>query len=136
MFVNRIEVIQNVNYLPPVGKSHHLTVEIITSRCPVKSKHKRKVNMDYEAIRKELRLIDWDELLQGNVDDQWEKFLTAVTQIQSRNTTERMVPVPKTLPYMSPSIKRQRNRKLHHWKKRDKPGHYEKYIQPWNRLQN
>ena len=33
-------------------------------------------------------------------------------------------------------LKRQRNQKLHHWKKRDKSGHYERYVQAWNRLQN
>ena len=74
----------------------------------MKSKYKRQAYTEYEAIRKELRLINWDELLQGDVNEQWEKFLTVVTEIQSRNTTEWLVPIPKTLLYITPFIKRQR----------------------------
>ena len=106
VFVNRRKAIQKVNYLPSVGKSNHPATKIITSRRPVKSKYKRRVYTEYAAIRRELRLIEWDELLQGDVNDQWEKFLTAVTKIQSRNTTERLVPVLMTILYMTPCIKR------------------------------
>ena len=136
VFVNRFEAIQKVKYLPSVRKSSHLAIEIIASRHQVRSKSKKQVCTEYEVIIREQRLINWDELLQGDVNAQWEKFLTAVTVIQSRNRTQKLVPVPRTLPHTTPFIKRQTNRKLCHWKKRDEPGHYEKYIQTQNRLRN
>ena len=54
VFLNRVKAIQTVSYLPLVGKSNHLAIEIITTRCPAKSKCKRKVYTEYRAIRREL----------------------------------------------------------------------------------
>ena len=60
---------------------------------------------EHQAIRRELRLIDWDELRQGDIDDQWEKFLTVVTESHSSNSTERLIPVPKTLRHIPLALK-------------------------------
>ena len=37
---------------------------------------------------------------------------------------------------MAAGIRQQRNLKKHHWRKKDKPGHYEKYVKARNKLRN
>jgi hypothetical protein len=62
--------------------------------------------------------------LQDGINEQWEKFWALLMETWQQNTIKSFIPIPKTLPYMAAGIRQQRNLKKHHWRKKDKPGHY------------
>ena len=42
VFVNNNELIQRINYLPPIGKSDHLAIELVTHRHKARNRHKKR----------------------------------------------------------------------------------------------
>ena len=70
---------------------------------------------DYTAIRVTLRHINRELTHWGGINRQWEKFWALLIETRQENT-ESITPVPKSLPYMTASIRQQRNLKKRHWK--------------------
>ena len=51
--------LQNINYLPLLGKSNHLILEVNLSFCKIKNDYIKKTYLDYRVIRKEVEGIVW-----------------------------------------------------------------------------
>ena len=111
---NDPEFVQNVEYHPPFGKSHH---SVLTFSLPIKLNKndnvlptlKFQINKgDYEAMRTFMREVNWEELLKQEDDiDKWwsviegvlnEAKLKFVPQISmKKSTVKRSFTAPSTL---------------------------------------
>ena len=116
-FVNNPEIVQKINYMPPVGKSDHLLLEIQTSIKKITNRLVKKTFVDYRSIKADLSNVNWDNILEGDVEDKWSIFKTLLLDAEKQHTSVKMVPNPKTLPYMTREIRKERNRKSRYWKK-------------------
>ena len=75
ILTNNKEAIDNINYLPPIGKSHHA---IVTAHVNFKKEEKKNCEKikkyqvhkgDYAAINSNLSKIDWDKTLKAENKD-------------------------------------------------------------------
>lgn len=95
ILVDDIELLSDVQYLPPVGKSDHLVLstKIQFHTCERAAVQERKMKLtDYEEVKQILSEIDWSTILDGtDVDVMWNKFHRIVLDIVSRCTTEKVI---------------------------------------------
>jgi len=73
-FVNNPELVQEINYMPPVGKSDHLLLEIQTLIKKITKRLVKKTFVDYKSIRADLSNVNWDNILEGHVEHKWNIF--------------------------------------------------------------
>ena len=111
VILNDKSLVQSIDYSPPLGKSDHLTIELMLKVKVLKNKLVKKVFVDYIAIRNELSTTDWPNVLSGTVDKQWTKFKGVLLKAQDAHTKTSFKPKPRSLPYMTKDIKREINRK-------------------------
>ena len=139
VFLRDKDQLQNINYLPPLGKSDHIILEVNVSFRKIKNDYIKKTYVDYGAIRKELEGVVWSPLLQGDVDQQWANLKDELLTLQKKHTSVKLTPKPKTLPFMTPEIRKERNRRGRYWRKYNKGGkeeHYQKFAKARNKLRS
>ena len=79
IFTNEEHMIENIEFLPGLGKSDHLILEFeyICFSERVFSKHVHRQNFfrgNYEAINTKLSNTSWENLCSGTIDDSWNLF--------------------------------------------------------------
>ena len=84
----------NVSVLGPLGSSDHSMLHWTVRLNAVESKS-NTVSLDYNradflSMRQELSLVDWSDVLKGNVNEQWTSFASVLN-----NVISRFVPVRK-----------------------------------------
>jgi len=83
------EVVQNVTYESPLGKSDHccISFEYITQPFKVASSNELKFNFwkgDYDSINQELSQLDWNASFEGkSVEEMWTIFRTTLMKLCS-----------------------------------------------------
>ena len=136
-FLNNTELVRKINYMPPVGKSDHLLLEIQTPIKKITNILVKKTFVDYISIRADLSNVNRDNIFEGPVEDKWNIFKTLLLDAEKQHTSVKMVPKPKTLPYMTREIRKERNLKSRYWKKYKKKGDkadYAKFATARNKL--
>ena len=102
-FVNNPELFQKINYIPPVGKSDHLLLDIQTSIKRITKRLVTKIFVDYRSIRADLCNFNWDNILVGHMEDKWNIFKPFFSM--RRNSTHRL----RWSPNFNPTINYQGN---------------------------
>ena len=81
----------NVSVLGPLGSSDHSMLHCLNAvgskSNTVSLDHNRA---DFPSMRQELSLVDWSNVLKGNVNEQWTSFASVLN-----NVISRFVPVRK-----------------------------------------
>lgn len=102
VFTNEENMIDEINYLPGLGKSDHLILQFnLECYTTNNTSSKRKYNYfkaDYEVLSAKLNAIDWQLQMDGkNTSEMWECFTDNINQLVEEN-----VPVCKTNPANRP----------------------------------
>ena len=96
VLTNEQELVEDIRFLPPIGKSHHLLLEFNlkcylghNSSCKQKKLYHKA---DYNQMRSEIAGIDWIKSLQGmDIQCMWDSFLTQLTPVLKKH-----IPTKKT----------------------------------------
>ena len=136
---NNPEKIMSTANLPPLGASDHLCIlsAIILNQIPT-NKIKRTF-VDYKKIRQDLQEIEWENSLQQDTEASWELFKDILLSLELKHTKTYFSERPRTLPYMSPQLKKVINKKKKAWKKYkncESAAHLEQYKKARNKLRN
>ena len=112
VITNEEDLIDNIHYLPPLGKSHHsvLAYEI---NCEISKQVSTTVKFlvdkgDYDKMREFVREIDWNQLLtsEKNVDEYWREIQNVINTAKEKyiptkkigtNNKRRTFAAPQTL---------------------------------------
>lgn len=94
VFTSEPDMADNVSVLGPLGSSDHSMLHWTVRLNTVESKS-NTVSLDYNradfpSMRQELSLVDWSNVLKGNVNEQWTSFASVLN-----NVISRFVPVRK-----------------------------------------
>ena len=86
IFTDEDNLIQHLQYLPPLGKSDHILLSWdITVHTQDLVSHLTKYNYwrgDYDAISENLSAVNWPELFHGkSVMDMWQHFKAIITEL-------------------------------------------------------
>ncbi|XP_045466575.1 uncharacterized protein LOC123675273 [Harmonia axyridis] len=92
IFTNDPDMVSDIRYGPPLGKSDHLVLSTqLQLRIPslknniVGETHKV---IDYREVKRALDAVDWDSVLgRGSVDERWKNFFDYICSAIDKNTT-------------------------------------------------
>ena len=84
ILTNEPNMINTIEYLPPLGKSHHVTLafdfKAYTTADNHRKTHFKYDNSDYEGLNNDINGVEWPiKLDQLSVDDAWSSFTTSFT---------------------------------------------------------
>ena len=115
-------MVKDLEYLPPLGESDHICLKFQVTLCqyqnqitPPKVFNVFKTN--YEALRTELDKYDWQELLDSNFEDDYEKFFNILKDLQRQHTPLKTPSKSKKTIYMTKEALRLKKSVNRHWKK-------------------
>ena len=124
IFTNEEHVIENIEFLPSLGKSDHfiLEFEYICFSERVFSKHVHRKNFfmgNYEAIITKLSNTSWENLCSGTIDDSWNLFADILTRLINEHipVCKESPSLDKKLPYINREIKDAIKKKNKAWRK-------------------
>ncbi|KAJ3662352.1 hypothetical protein Zmor_006706 [Zophobas morio] len=99
----------NLDYLPPIGISDHVTLKVDLQICSIPSKKridtfKRSIT-DYKAICRCLNKVDWNNLLSDpSVSNNWNSFKNVINVQIEQHTTTSFVKRSSKKPWINNSI--------------------------------
>jgi exonuclease III len=126
ILTNQEDLINNIEYHSPVGKSDHSTITFQIEEEVVVSKRMKTFYMyayaKYEEMRKELESINWTEVLDKNsdVNEQWCEFTSIMAKLEEKYVPKKTVDVSRARKGDFPlpaDIRKSVKRKHHLWKK-------------------
>ena len=93
---NDRELINNINYLSPLGKSHHciitFTYNVSYEKSAYQIRHIFYEKGDYVSIRKYLNTVDWDEILSGkDTQQQYDTLIEIVKLCEEKYIPSKIV---------------------------------------------
>ena len=101
IFLWRPESLLYTKYMPPIGKSDHIAIEIKTTFLKVTNSYIKRTFIDYEEIRMDLINISWDDVLIGSLEQQWQRFKELLLNKAEQYTSSKLIPKPRRLPTMT-----------------------------------
>ena len=129
IFLRRPESLLYTKYMPPIGKSDHVAIEIKTTFLKVTNSYIKRTFIDYQKIRMDLSNISWDDVLIGSLEQPWQCFKELLLNKAEQYTSSKLIPKPRTLPTMTTDIKKEINQKTDN-------GRSTKSIYPWKTKKN
>ena len=66
-----IDLLEHIERLCPIYKSDHIAIEIQLCLKTVTNRFVRRVFTDYNSSWRELKIVNWSEILQRSVEEQW-----------------------------------------------------------------
>ena len=135
IFTNEDYMVDNLRSCAPLGKSHHVglacTFQIYTGvySRPGKSKVYDYMKGDYESMKRELELLDWESEMDGkSVDRMWSCFKSTLYAVRDKYIKEKKNnrPSPKP-PGIRNTIQRAVKKKYWPWKRVELTGRNREY---------
>ncbi len=131
VLTNESGLVSNLQYLPGLGNSDHVSllfdVNIYTNQTKKKTENYAYHKGDYEAIRKEMNDVNWEELLQDkDVETAWKLFMEKIQELM-----EKYIPkcrTKKKKPYINRKAEQLMKKKYHLWKKYVESGNSEDLL--------
>ncbi|XP_063920755.1 uncharacterized protein LOC135135589 [Zophobas morio] len=132
----------NLDYLPPIGISDHVTLKVDLQICSIPSKKridtfKRSIT-DYKAICRCLNKVDWNNLLSDpSVSNNWNSFKNVINVQIEQHTTTSFVKRSSKKPWINNSILKFIKKKRALWRAFKRTGleaDYKKHRSFSNRL--
>ena len=111
VLTNEINMIERIEYLPPLGASDHLTIAAklnLYTEVNQNNNHSLALNKtNFKEVRKALREIIWEDLFQNkNIDECWSIIKNILMGIVIKhNPTRRMVNGKPKPPWMTADTK-------------------------------
>ena len=144
---NDRELINNINYLSPLGKSDHCIIIFTYNVSYEKSAYKiRRIfyeKRDYASIRKYLNTVDWDEILSGeDTQQQYDTLIEIVKLCEERYIPSKIAEKNNNLRFSEklPTYIRVKIKKKHNlWKRymeTKKMDIYREYCRTRNKVKN
>jgi ribonucleases P/MRP protein subunit RPP40 len=89
VFTSEENMIENLTVGEPFGTSDHLVIRWDFVACRVRKKDKKKIfdyfKTDYDQIRDEIKLLNWDDIVEGKcVITDWERLKLALLEIRDK----------------------------------------------------
>ena len=115
-------MIQNLDYLPPLGESDHICIRF-SAMCGMKEKVKDEpaerniFKTDYAAVIRELEKYNWVRILNSSFVEDYKRFFDILEEIMVRHTPLRTPKRKKKNLYMTREARRLKNKKIRLWKK-------------------
>ena len=86
------DIVNELKYLPPIGKSHHLTLELDLNLSPKIKQNSHIITKfdinkaDFESIRQHLSDVDWEQELNNcnDIDVCWDIFTSHLDQAKTK----------------------------------------------------
>ena len=97
ILTNEEDMISNIEYQSPLGKSDHCVINF-TFNCYFVTKKKELLKTcyhkgDYNRIREDLHQIDWNEVIaeENNIESNWEKCSTEIKKMENKYIPSRRI---------------------------------------------
>ena len=71
IFLRRTESLLHTKYMPLIGKSDHVAIEIKTTFLKTTNSYIKRTFIGYEKIRIDFSNISWDDVLISSLEQQW-----------------------------------------------------------------
>jgi hypothetical protein len=104
IFTNELHMLEELSYEPPLGKSHH-SVLVFNLLCYSDYTDKPRETFiyprgNYEAIRRELQEVEWNQVLEGKPTEEcWSSIVATLKDVQHKY-------IPRTTRTAGPHKKR------------------------------
>ncbi|XP_044751634.1 uncharacterized protein LOC123311635 [Coccinella septempunctata] len=98
-------IISEINYLPPLGKSDHLVltteIQMLVSSCDLREEKTLRF-IDYDGVSSHLNSIDWSNIMSdSDIDTIWSIFLNKTRVTVSANEQIRIVRTHPLKPWIN-----------------------------------
>ena len=132
VITNEEGMVTNINHCPGIGKSDHECL-IFDLRCNKQMLEKETIAYNffkgnYNKIEENIRRINWDNILSGDVNDSCAKFLSCIDKEVKENIPKRRVSSKKKSIFMTPACFKLRKTKLNLWKYYTRSGKHEDLL--------
>lgn len=121
ILVNDRDLLSNVEYLPPFGRSDHITLHSTIQFHSVAPniKHKKYINViDYDQLNSDLSEVHWGNVLSNlDIERKWDKFMKVVGECISSNSYRKEVFYSQSKPWMNRGIYNMIQRKKGLWRR-------------------
>ena len=144
IITNEVGMIENLSYHPALGDSDHCCLKFELS-CYARSYKRKKVDepnyyrADYTSIKSRLNILNWDDILNGTLNEDYPKFIEQLNVATKGCIPNRVSPKKKKNLYMTTKAIRLKNKKTHLWRRytRTKTVYdHTAFIQCKNKLRN
>ena len=115
-------MIQNLDYLPPLGESDHICISfnVMSGMWETVKEEPAERNFykaDFAAVIKELEKYNWTAVLNSSFAEDYKRFFDILEEIMVRYTPLRTPKKKKKNLYMTREAQRVKNKKIRLWKK-------------------
>ena len=96
IFSNEANMIENMEYKAPIGKSHHTVLHFNINYVPIRSNMKKEVYCydkgNYEEIRHQLNELNWSTMFENqSTENRWNIFIKHLSSIVKNNIPIRIL---------------------------------------------
>ena len=117
VITNDPEKVINTHTLSPIGSSDHMPVLSSIQLNSKPSKYTKQSFTNYKMMVEELLDANLETLISEDVEASWLTLKKTLLESQAKHTSITWKKKPKTLPFLTPKIKKLRNRKKKLWEK-------------------
>ena len=115
-------MIQNIEYLPPLGESDHVCLRFDVLHTHQVSRPSRPSEPDirktnYESVKEDLSKHNWEEELNSNFVEDYDVFINSLLHYVDKHSPRKLHQKLRKNIFMTNAALRLKNRKQRHWKR-------------------
>ena len=128
VITNEEGMVTSINHCPGIGKSDHECL-IFDLKCNKQMPENVTIAYNfYNKIEDNIKRVNWDNILSGDVNDACAKFLSCIDKEVKENIPKRRVSSKKKSIFMTPACFKLRKTKLNLWKYYKRSGKHEDLL--------
>ena len=132
IFTNDLHLLTNIEYLPPLGKSDHLTIASKLQIHVTQAKNgiiKRINRTNYDKVRNDLALISWNSAFNSlNTSQMWKLFETKLSSSVKKHTSTIKIKVLPQKPWINHHLLKLIKQKKRIWEAYKRSPSENKYL--------